>query len=84
MVRACADYYATYVLPYPRKEQRPAVEYLALALLYGMPGVSSASHASIRGHLPDLRTLKNYGFSVHKFTGAQRYISRAAYHILGR
>jgi hypothetical protein len=84
VVRACADYFSSFILPYPKKEQRPPAEYLALALLYGMPGVNHPTHTTVRGYLPDLRTLKHYGFSVHKFTNAQRYISRAAYHTLGR
>jgi hypothetical protein len=50
--------------------------YLALALAYGMPGKTSSAHSVIRSHLPDLRTLKVYGFNVRKFTSAQRYISR--------
>ena len=77
-VAACVDYYATYVMPYPRREQRPADKYLALALLYGLPGVRHAAHAAVRQVLPDLRTLKHYNLAVHKFTCAQRFVSCAA------
>ena len=75
--RACAEYYVAFVLSHARAEQPPCMEYVALALAYGMPGRAHAEHARVRAHLPDLRTLKLYGFNVRKFTASQRYISRA-------
>ena len=78
---ACADYFAAYVARGPvagKHGARPSADYIALALLYKMPGVPSQRQASLRAFLPDLRTLKNYGFDVHKYTNAQRYVSHAA------
>lgn len=87
LARVCVDYYSTYVSRAPATGKacsRPSSEYIALALLYNLPGAPNRLHAGVRPYLPDLRTLKNYGFNVHKFTNAQRFVSRAAAHTLTR
>ena len=78
-IRAVTDYYATRVLPFARVEQRPSDKYLALALLYKLPGLEEhVAHAALQNLLPDLRMLKHYNLAVHKFTSARRYVNSAA------
>jgi hypothetical protein len=87
---ACAAYYCKVLVPYPRREHRPAEKYLALALLYKLPACRAAGlrvpeeHAQLRNLLPELKALKHYGLSVHKFTGAQGYVLEAAAHAAKR
>ena len=87
LARIITDYHVTYVASAPQAAKgaaSPPAEYVALALLYGMPGVYDRLHAGMRAYLPDLRSLKAYGSNVHRFTAAQRYVAHAAAHALCR
>jgi len=86
VAQACADYYGAYLARSSNSSQsrspggraRPPAEYVALALLYHTPTMPSDAQSNLRTFLPDVKKLKSYGFNVHKFTNAQRFIKETA------